>query len=242
MKMLDAVAREWRRRVEAEYRSAALTAQLAQQLLVIGASADLVRTALRIVDDELVHAEDAARVVADAISRGASPPEVSPTPRERLSLPRRWEPLELDVAAVCLETFCFGETVAVPIFIRMREGATEASARRALDRIVVDEVRHADFGWLLLEALVAGREGALVKDFLEAGLSEVCGRVAASYAGAADDTRIAPEARAFGLIPGAEYAAALRRAAARDYLPRLEALGFATSSLAPVKVLSSIGL
>lgn len=225
--------------MEAEYRSAALTAQLAHQLLVIGASGDLVRAALRIVDDELAHAEDAARVVAHAVDAGATPPAVAPTPRDRLALPRRWEPLELDVAATCLETFCVGETVAVPLFVRMREGATVAPARAALDRIVVDEVRHAEFGWLLLESLLAGPEGALVRAFLHARIGEVLRRVASQYGGAASDTAIPPEARAYGLIPGAEYAEALRRAASREYLPRLETLGFAEDALAAVRALAA---
>lgn len=49
--------------------------------------------------------------------------------------------------------FCLGETVAVRLFKRLREGATVPVARAALDRVLTDEVRHRDFGWLLLEWL-----------------------------------------------------------------------------------------
>ena len=52
----DAVRSEWLRRVEAEYRSAAITQHLTLWLIQIGASPDLLRAGLRIAGDELTHA------------------------------------------------------------------------------------------------------------------------------------------------------------------------------------------
>src|SRR5579883_1834465 len=52
----NVVRSEWLRRVEAEYRSAALTQHLTLWLIQVGASPDLVRAGLRIVRDEMTHA------------------------------------------------------------------------------------------------------------------------------------------------------------------------------------------
>lgn len=136
----DAVRREWLRRVEAEYRSAALTQHLTLWLIQIGASPDLVRGGLRIAGDEIAHAEMSHRAyVAAGGDGGAS------LVRETLELARTpGEPLEHDVARVGVETFCLGETVAVPLFKELREPCTVPVARRALDRILRDEVRHRD--------------------------------------------------------------------------------------------------
>ena len=78
----DAVRSEWGRRVEAEYRSAAITHHLTLWLIQIGASPDLLHEGLRIVGDELVHAELSFKTFADA--GGTAVPPMS---RESLALP-----------------------------------------------------------------------------------------------------------------------------------------------------------
>src|SRR5689334_11663965 len=62
----DAVRAEWGRRVEAEYRSAAITQHLTLWLIQMGASPDLIDDGLRIVKDELAHARLSHRVHARA--------------------------------------------------------------------------------------------------------------------------------------------------------------------------------
>src|SRR5690242_3010652 len=140
----DAVRREWLRRVEAEYRSAAITQHLTLWLIQIGASPDLVRAGLRITSDELTHAEMSHRVYVRA--GGEEAPRIA---RETLGAVAKGGVLEHDVARVCVEVFCLGETVAVPLFKEIRERAAVPVARKALDRILRDEVRHRDFGWSL---------------------------------------------------------------------------------------------
>src|SRR5690242_6190589 len=138
----DAVRGEWLRRVEAEYRSAAITQHLTLWLLQIGASPDLVRAGLRIAADEIDHAELSHEVFQDA--GGTAAPALA---RESLELRRTpGAPLEHDVARIGVEVFCLGETVAVPLFRELRAECTVPGARRALDRILRDEVRHRDFG------------------------------------------------------------------------------------------------
>jgi len=237
-----AAAVEWSRRVEAEYRSAALTSHLAHWLLEAGLSHDLVRLALEITSDELSHAELSTEVVRAAHLITSGDPSVASLQVDRASLSyiREWEPLELDLTAACLETFCLGETVAVPLFRRLREHTTVISARTALDRILADEVKHRDFGWLLFESLLSGREGALCRDFAAAVLPSMVERLAASYGGLSDEVALPPGHRAWGLMPGREYALALGDATRREYRPRLIALGFPSQALVGLDALESL--
>ncbi len=238
----QAAASEWSRRVEAEYRSAALTSHLAHWLLQAGLSHDLVRLALEITADELTHAELSAEVVraAHRITNGDAAVTSPHVDRATLMYLREWEPLDLDVTAACLETFCLGETVAVPLFRRLREHAEMAPARAALDRILADEVKHRDFGWLLFEALLSSREGALCRDFANAMLPSMVARLAASYGSLSDELDMPATHRAWGLMPGHEYALALAEATRREYRPRLTALGFEPQTLACLDALEAL--
>lgn len=195
---------EWARRVLAEYRSAAHTNELASWLIEIAASPDLIREALRIVADELTHAELSAEVL-DAAGGSLS----GVVARESLRLPRT-EPIDLAVVRAGVELFCLGETVAVPLFRRMLGGATVAPARSALRRIVADEARHRRFGWDLLDWCKAGALAPYVDHVLQNELAGMIGRVRAAYGEGLTST-IPQEWRAWGLIAPAEYALDLER-------------------------------
>src|SRR5262245_13820613 len=104
----DAVRAEWLRRVEAEYRSAAITQHLGLWLIQIAAPPTLIADSQRIVGDEMVHSEKSYAVFAAAGGEGA--PALA---RETLVLSRSTAPLEHDVARAAVEVFCLGETVAV---------------------------------------------------------------------------------------------------------------------------------
>jgi len=124
------VRAEWLARVQAEYTSAAVTQHLGLWLIQIAASPDLVKAALRIVGDEMAHARLSHATYTRA--GGQSAPALV---RERLGLHRNEKAaLEADVARVALRVFCLGETVAVPLFRRLREACSVPVARRALDR------------------------------------------------------------------------------------------------------------
>ena len=197
------VQHEWSCRVVAEYRSAAQASELATWLIEIGASPDLVRDALRIVSDELTHAELSAGVL---VAAGGA---LQPVARESLRLART-EPLELGVVRATLELYCLGETVAVPLFRRMLAGASEPLAKAALRRIVADEARHRRFGWDLLAWCREGALAPVVHNVLARELPAMLDRVGRAYGeGRRDD--IPAEWRAWGLIAPAEYALDLRR-------------------------------
>jgi hypothetical protein len=220
----ERVRDEWLRRVEAEYRSAAITHHLVHWLIQIAASPDLIAMGLRIVKDELAHATLSFRTYR------AAGGNLGPTlARETLALARHDdEPIEHDVARTCVEVFCLGETVAVPLFNHLRKDCSAPSARRALDRILKDEVRHRDFGWLLLPWLLEQTGAPNLRALIDAELPAMLRRQRASYApaGAEKETKIAPEDRAWGLMPAAKYGEVLARAVERDYAPRFSRLGF----------------
>ena len=174
---MQEIQREWLRRVEAEYTSAAITQQLTLWLLQITAPLELVRLGLSIVEDELSHAELSQAVYLAA--GGSAPAEL---PRERLGLRLvPGEALESAVARVALEVFCLGETVAVRLFSRLRQRCSEAVALEALDRILRDEVKHRDFGWTLLEWLLSTAHAGQVAELARAELPRMFARVRASY-------------------------------------------------------------
>jgi hypothetical protein len=219
----DRVRAEWLRRVEAEYRSAALTQHLALWLIQIGASPDLIRDGLRIVTDELKHAELSHHVYAAA--GGQEPPRIV---RESLELPRaRNGGLEQSVLQATVEVFCLGETVAVRLFKDLRAGAVVPVARCALDRILRDEVRHRDFGWALLASLFEADATGALKAFAERELPSQLARLRATYARpeALRERSIEAADRAWGLMPGAVYARDLDSVLRRDYVPRFGRLG-----------------
>jgi hypothetical protein len=209
--------------VSAEYRSAAITHHLTLWLIQMAASPDLIRAGLRIVSDELTHAEFSHRVFRAA--RGEGGPRLE---RETLGLVRHeGEPLEHDVVRVGTEVFCLGETVAVPLFKELRSRCTVTPARRVLDRVLRDEVRHRDFGWALLEWMLGQPRGDRLAAIVVRELPSYFARVRASYAGAGAARRVAIDdgERAWGLMAPADYARVLQATVERDWVPRFRQLG-----------------
>jgi hypothetical protein len=216
----DRVRTEWLRRVEAEYRSASIVQHLTLWLMQIGASPDLVHIGLRIAADEMKHAAMSHRCYVAA--GGQAAPVL---PRESLGLhARAGEPLERDVLRVVVETFCLGETVAVPLFKLLRDGATVPVAKRALDRILVDEVRHRDFGWICLDWLLCEPDAPAYRVLIDNELPGYFAQLRASYL-RTGGTLISAEDRSWGLMDLAQYAQAVDSALTRDWLPRFAKLG-----------------
>lgn len=219
----DRVRIEWTRRIEAEYRSAALTQELGHFLLVLGAPEWLVRDAVRITTDELAHARMSSAVATAA--GNVAPPAID---RGSLSHARSGnEPLELTTTRIVLEGYCLGETIAVRLFSAMRKDCDVPVARRALDRILKDEVRHRDFGWNALEWLVEVDTSGAIRDHVRQLYPELVARQRQAYApdGHADERALPVADRRWGLIPGATYASITAATPKRDYEPRLKKLG-----------------
>ncbi len=217
------VREEWRARIAAEYTSAAVTQHLVLWLIQAGAPPDLIEAGLAIVGDELVHSQMSHEVYVAA--GGTQPPAID---REQLQLTRRSEQLELDILRVAVRVFCLGETVAVPLFSHLRADCTQEVARDALDRILRDEVRHRDFGWDLLDWLLATPLGAQVPGLVTAGLPQMFDELEHTYGRenavvAADTGEITAEDRSWGLAAPRDYARILGRTVEKDYAPRFAA-------------------
>lgn len=213
---------EWSRRVEAEYRSAAMTQHFVLWLMQLGAPASLLGDGLRVVRDELVHAR-----LSHTVYRAAGGDALTAIDRDTLELVRRDARLEHDVLRVGLETYCLGETVAVRLFAAMRASATEPAAKRALDRILSDEVRHRDFGYDVLDVLLEIDATGALREAAAAMLPTMITQLHDAYAPAhvAHETTIPDADRAYGLIPGAEYARAVAETVRKDYVPRFTKRG-----------------
>jgi hypothetical protein len=218
----DLVRHAWAGRVEAEYRSAAITQEAVLWLIQIGASPDLIRAGLRIVDDELVHAEMSRKVWLAAGGEGAIHLD-----RGSLGLARRHEALEHDVVSAIVRIYCLGETVAVRLFSNLRRGASVPIVRRALDRVLKDEVRHRDFGWLALEWLLERPDAGELRALIQRDLPAWVSQLERDYGEALQDgiQAVTDVERSWGVAPWREYAAILHRAYGRDYKPRFARLG-----------------
>ena len=219
------VREEWRARIAAEYTSAAITQQLVLWLIQAGAPPDLIEAGLAIVADELVHSRMSHEVYA--LAGGTEPPAIV---REQLGIARASDVLELDILRAAVRVFCLGETVAVPLFKHLRERCTQPSARGALDRILRDEVRHRDFGWDLLDWLLASPIGEQVPALVEQQLPQMFAELEQSYGSenptiANDDGEMTEAERAWGLAPPREYAEILAQTIEKDYRPRFAARG-----------------
>ena len=228
----ERVRNEWLRRVDAEYRSTAAAATMALWLVQIAASPDLVRAALRIAREELEHATLSHLVYVAAGGSGGLELD-----RSALEMPRTaGEPVENDVARLCVDMFCMGETVAVRLFGELRRRCDVPVARRALDRILRDEVGHREFGWTLLGWLLESPPyGARVRALVEGELNASLDRIRALYGmapGATPEALPRDDAR-WGLMPAARYADLLRTAFERDYVPRFARLGIQTRLARP---------
>lgn len=211
---------EWRARVRAEYGSAAVTAQVVQWAIACGLPDPVLRTGLRVVSDELDHA-DLAHGVAVAIGAHDQP---EPVGVEDLCPPVSALGLGASLLDAVLRSFCLGETLAVPLFAAMRQGTEHPVARAALDRILRDEAVHRAFAWDALDALIE-LDGDGVRARAMQELPAMIGGFQRAYVDLPEHDPITDDERAVGLLSGAEYARITARALRDDILPRFAQRG-----------------
>jgi len=214
------VQHEWLRRVEAEYRSSVITQTLTLWMTQAAVSPDLIAEGLRIAQDEIDHASLSMEVFLAA--GGTETPRLD---RESLVFSRTSGTLEDDILHIGLDSFCLGETVAVPLFRALREGCTEPVALGALDRILKDEVRHRDFGWSLLAWMLetSPARRALVERSLPGAFRNIRASYAPAFSGNA--AKLPEAAIRWGLMDASAYAESVQKAWERDWQPRFATLG-----------------
>jgi hypothetical protein len=210
----ERVHAEWRNRVEAEYVSAAATAQVLHTAILVGLPRQLLDTAQRIVRDELDHA-DLSLECLEAL--GGSAEQVDIGLEQMMPHPSGDGPLA-DLVDAVVRGFCLGETFAVPLFRAMRDGTTHPAVEPVLTRVLRDESVHRQFGWDALDALLAV-DGPGVRARVEARLPSYLLGFHHAYGVVPDAAPVTPWEQARGLIPYPVYARVFRDTVERTLVP-----------------------
>jgi hypothetical protein len=135
-----AIARGWLDRGLMEHASVAAFARFTLQLLSLGAPADLVAASASAARDEIRHANDCF-----ALARRQLDHDVGPAP-----LPLGGALDEMDLSEIVLSTLhegCIGETVAALEAAEALQHCQDPATRAVLERIAVEEGRHAELAW-----------------------------------------------------------------------------------------------
>jgi len=218
---MDIVVAEWRGRMLAEYRSAALGAEFLSWLLRLGFSSQTLQIAQRFVGNELDHA-DMSFEVYSALGGSEDPSEVQ---EGALVIPHGFgSPCFERLILSCLDIYCIGETLAAPLFEAMRDGATESGPRQVLDRIVADGENQSALGWAVLEEALE-RDRKKVTSLAKTHLPDYLARVERAWGLLPDDWTepVGPAELRHGLIPRARYKREFYQGVAESILPRLDA-------------------
>jgi hypothetical protein len=144
-------ARVWTQVASLEHASVASFAKVALQLLALGAPPELLRATHAAGRDEIVHAQLAFAIASASLGSDLGP---IPLPAESLRLDR------VDLESFAVATFrdgCVDETLGVIVAREQLQSETSPTIRRALERIIADEERHAELAWRTLAWTV--REG-----------------------------------------------------------------------------------
>lgn len=204
----------WTRRACLEWASVPAFCELARQLEVCGAPAELVTRARAAAQDELRHAALSAEIAA-AIGQPYGLSLDPPVVKERAPATGRDGLVRLAV-----ESFvdgCLGEGTAAAIAAREADLAGSPPIAGALRTIAADERRHADLGWAIVEWAAAASPADIGPALRRA--TDVTR--SASHAAPADQADHA--LGRWGILAGKE-AATLRRGQESDCQARLDGL------------------
>ncbi len=148
----------WRGRMLNEFVSARVFETLAEQIEAAGLPIELVQRAQLFASDERRHGAMCGAVVQALGGRAASLVRpLAPVPAHADCGPL--EAVLRNVLSIC----CLAETVAVALITAERVETGPESLQRVLKSILADEVRHARFGWTLLDAVADQLDEALCR-------------------------------------------------------------------------------
>jgi hypothetical protein len=218
---MEIVLAEWRARTLAEYRSAAVGAELMTWLIRLGFSSDTLQAAHVFVGNELDHA-DMSWEAYNAV--GGSDEDILEVPEGSLVLAQGFGGPTFDrLVLACLDRFCVAETLAAPLFEAMLEEATESAPKQVLQRIVADLEAQTALGWMVLDEALEQDE-ARVDKLAKKSLPAFFGRRERTWGVLPDDwiEGVGPHEQAYGLVPRARYKREFYQAIAEEVLPRLE--------------------
>jgi hypothetical protein len=123
-----------------EHASIAAFARFALELLALGAPAEMVQAASRAMSEETEHARDCFALASAYAGRHVGP--------GRLDVTDALCDLTLEhVAVTTIEEGCIGETVASIEAAEAAEHARDPVVRALLEKIAIEERRHATLAW-----------------------------------------------------------------------------------------------
>lgn len=198
--MSQKLIQEWKNRVQAEYTSAAITAQVLQWMIVMAMPDSLINTAIRIVRDELDHAHLSHECYIE-FGGDNPPPEIH---ANQLTFDSAKDGVYSSFVHTIIRSFCLGETFAVPLFHRMYEGVSHPTALKVLTRVLQDEAVHRAFGWDVLDELLSRDEKNLVP-FIEQILPKLVQGFQNAYANENHELTVEDNERQKGLMSAKDY-------------------------------------
>jgi hypothetical protein len=151
------LAAVWLSRAASERRVGEAFAVIADDLVELGASAEVVALARRAIDDERRHAELARVLATRCLER-----EVEPPPRLELVVPEHRGAAPRQACALRVLGHCaLNETFASAYLEAGLALARAPLARAALQALLSDEIDHARIGWAALASLAPDERSAL---------------------------------------------------------------------------------
>jgi hypothetical protein len=190
------LARRWTEQALMEHASVAAFARFSLQLLSLGAPAVLVQRSGEAMQDEIRHARSCFE-----LARHYSGADVGPGP-----LPIHGALEEADLCSIVLGTIaegCIGETVAALEAAEALAHCEEPHVRAVLERISVEESRHAELAWQFVAWALASGPAALrqrVRETFEAAFAS------------ADTAAVQPSSFEAQLLRHGQLSSELRRA------------------------------
>ncbi len=211
------LAEHWTEQALFEHASVASFARFALELLQLGAPAQLVAETRRAMADELHHARLCFALASRYAGRSLGPDALPVLG----ALTESADPMTI-ARRLILEA-CVAETIAAAEAHEAAAHALDAQVVRALERIAVDELRHAALGWRALRWLLdEGGAPTLPRYALETLRAAI--NSARDERAAADDEGRAAERLAHGVLPASLRVAVRRRALAELVEPCARAL------------------
>jgi hypothetical protein len=216
------LAAVWLSRAASERRVGEAFAVIADDLVELGASAEVVALARRAIDDERRHAELARVVSSRCLER-----EVEAPPRLELVIPEHPGAARRHACALrVLGHSALNETFASAYLEAGLALAQAPLARAALQALLSDEIDHARIGWAALAALAPDERRALTP-WLSALLVANLSMWRAAKRPGPDQQLLARH----GVPPADVVERALLGAVRELVLPGLARLGFETAAL-----------
>jgi hypothetical protein len=224
--MTPRVHKEWHNRIISEYSSAAVTARLLHQMIVLGMEDKLIDSCMRIIRDELDHARLSYECLCSL--GGSSDP---------IKLKQSIIPQTINSASPLiillddlLFSFLLGESFAVPLFNAMYAQTTHPQARQMLERVLQDEAFHRAFGWMVLDSLLEHNiEG--VREHIASSLPKALLEFKNGYAPEFDLPPLQPLERSMGLLDLDQYKTIWYQTYREDISNRFKKRGFETPSI-----------